>query len=251
VVESAARCECCPARCHDAPSGRRRVSSPGRVRNCHAAARLTHVDSHGEASMVDVSAKADTTRTAVAASSVHLGPAAFSALTARTNAKGNVLVTARLAGIMAAKRTSELIPLCHPVALSHVAVNLRERPEAHALDIEATATCTAATGVEMEALTAATVAALTVYDMCKAACADGASTAAALLFWPISAHKPTRASKQFEESRPVACRSKDITISDVRLLSKSGGQSGKWQAEAGPPEGQQGQATQGGEGPGV
>ena len=147
------------------------------TRTCHNRApavsvELTHIDSSGEAAMVDVSTKPDTTRTAVAGSSVHLGPDAFAALTSGANAKGNVLAAARLAGIMAAKRTSDLIPLCHPVSLSHVAVHLHERPEVHALDIEASATCTAATGVEMEALTAAAVAALTVYDMCKAVCVN-------------------------------------------------------------------------------
>ena len=152
---------------------------------------LTHIDQTGAASMVDVSSKSDSRRTAVAAASVQLGPAAFAALTAGANAKGNVFATARLAGIMAAKRTSDLIPLCHPVALSHVAVDLHERPETHTLDIEASATCTAATGVEMEALTAASVAALTVYDMCKAA------------------HK-------------------GIRISEIKLIRKEGGKSGVW-----------------------
>lgn len=119
--------------------------------------------------MVDVSAKVATSRTAVAGATVSLGPAAFKALTGGQNTKGNVLATARLAGIMAAKRTSDLIPLCHHIALAHVGVELTERPQAHSLDVRASATCTAGTGVEMEALTAASVAALTVYDMCKAA----------------------------------------------------------------------------------
>jgi molybdenum cofactor biosynthesis protein MoaC len=100
---------------------------------CRRLSSLTHIDSRGEASMVDVSHKADTARTAVAAASVYLGPSAFTALAAGSNAKGNVLVTARLAGIMAAKRTSELIPLCHPIGLSHVGVEFNERPEAYAL----------------------------------------------------------------------------------------------------------------------
>ena len=154
---------------------------------------LTHIDNRGEATMVDVSAKAPTKRVAVAGATVLLGPGAFAALTSGQNAKGNVLATARVAGIMAAKRTSDMIPLCHPVGLDHVGVEMTTRPEAHALDIVASATCTGATGVEMEALSAAAVAALTVYDMCKAA------------------HK-------------------GIVVTDIRLLSKSGGRSGEWRA---------------------
>ena len=172
--------------------------------------------------MVDVSAKNDTKRTAVAGATVLLGPGAFAALAAGSNAKGNVLVTARLAGIMAAKRTSELIPLCHPIGLTHVAVELHERPEAHALDITASATCTAATGVEMEAMTAASVAALTVYDMCKAACVGAPPWAAASMTpcpWPIHAMSDSH-----------VFRHKGIVISNIRLISKSGGKSGHWQA---------------------
>ena len=101
--------------------------------------------------------------------------------------------TARVAGIMAAKRTSDLIPLCHPLPLSHVSVELEERPEEHSLSIVASATCVGPTGVEMEALTAASAAALTVYDMCKAA-------------------------------------GKGIVLSDTRLLRKTGGKSGEWRA---------------------
>lgn len=126
--------------------------------------------------MVDVSSKTASKRIAVAGATVLLGPSAFAALASGQNAKGNVLATARLAGIMAAKRTADLIPLCHPLGLDHVTVELTERPEAHALDIVASATCTGATGVEMEALSAASVAALTVYDMCKAACVERPST---------------------------------------------------------------------------
>ena len=166
----------------------------GGRRCCSGGPQLTHIDNRGEASMVDVSSKQPTKRTAVAQATVLLGPGAFAALTSGQNAKGNVLAAARLAGIMAAKRTSDLIPLCHPVGLDHVGVELTERPEAHAVDIVASATCTGTTGVEMEALSAASVSALTVYDMCKAA------------------HK-------------------GIVISDIRLLSKSGGRSGEWRAE--------------------
>ena len=141
--------------------------------------------------MVDVSGKSDNTRRAVACATVRLGPAAFAALEHGANAKGNVLAVARVAGIMAAKRTSDLIPMCHPLSLSHVSVAMREDPAAHELHIEASASCRGATGVEMEALTAVSVAALTVYDMCKAA-------------------------------------SKGIVIRDVRLLKKTGGKSGEW-----------------------
>ena len=143
--------------------------------------------------MVDVSGKGATQRKAVASATVLLGPAAFAALSRGDNAKGNVLATAKVAGVMAAKRTADLIPLCHPLGLDHVGIEMTERAEAHALDIVASATCTGPTGVEMEALSAAAVAALTVYDMCKAA------------------HK-------------------GIVVTDIRLLSKSGGRSGEWRA---------------------
>ena len=196
------------------------------LRGCSTAA-LSHIDRRGEASMVDVSSKAPTKRVAVAGATVLLGPVAFDALTSGQNAKGNVLATARVAGIMAAKRTADLIPLCHPLGLPHVAVELTERPEAHALDIVASATCSGQTGVEMEALAAASVAALTVYDMCKAACARA----------PRDRSSPKRrgwcedASTMRLLARVWCGRSKGIVISDVRLLSKSGGKSGEWRAE--------------------
>ena len=126
--------------------------------------QLTHFDATGQVSMVDVSAKEATRRTATASAFVGLSAAVLEALP--TNPKGNPLEVARIAGIQAAKRTSELIPLCHPVALTHVAVEMELI--AGGVRIVATATTTAQTGVEMEALTAASVAALTVYDMCKA-----------------------------------------------------------------------------------
>jgi len=126
---------------------------------------LTHFDAEGRATMVDVSAKAITTRTATAAASVTMQPATLATIAAGTANKGNVLGVARLAGIMAAKRTADLIPLCHPLPIDAVAVDLT--PSATAIDITATVRTTGRTGVEMEALTAVSVAALTIYDMCK------------------------------------------------------------------------------------
>lgn len=174
---------------------RRAATRAARASSSSSLSTLSHVDASGEISMVDISGKSLAARTAVAGATVHLGSKAFKALNAGENGKGNVMATARIAGILAAKRTSDLIPLCHQIALAHVGIELTECPEAHALEIRASATCTAGTGVEMEALTAASVAALTVYDMCKAA------------------HK-------------------GIKISDIRLLSKSGGKSGEYVATA-------------------
>ena len=129
--------------------------------------RLTHVARDGALRMVDVSDKAPTTRTAIAAGSITIGSAALRLLRSGRAPKGNALEAARLAGIMAAKRTSDLVPLCHPVPLKHVAVEFEPRPTGYV--IRATARTTAETGVEMEALTAVSVAALTLYDMLKAA----------------------------------------------------------------------------------
>jgi cyclic pyranopterin phosphate synthase len=126
--------------------------------------KLSHYDSSGRASMVDVSAKSATERTAVASAFVAMSAEVLKALP--QNPKGNPLEVARVAGIMAAKRTSDLIPMCHPLPLSHVDVNTRVCENGVAITSEVTTT--AATGVEMEALVAASVAALTVYDMCKA-----------------------------------------------------------------------------------
>jgi cyclic pyranopterin phosphate synthase len=125
--------------------------------------KLSHYDDAGRARMVDVSAKAPTRREAEASAFVHMSPAVLQALP--NNPKGDPLEIARIAGIMAAKRTSDLIPLCHPLPLSHVDVEMRLREDGIA--ITAKAATTAATGVEMEALVAATVAALTIYDMGK------------------------------------------------------------------------------------
>lgn len=153
---------------------------------------LTHFDAAGHAHMVDVSAKQPTAREAVAEAAVVMSPETL-ALAQGGAAKGDVLGVARLAGIMAAKRTADLIPLCHPLPLDRVAVDLSADPALPGLRITATARTTGRTGVEMEALTAATVAALTVYDMLKAA-------------------------------------QKDMRIEGVRLLRKTGGKSGDFEA---------------------
>ncbi len=131
-------------------------------------ADLTHIDEHGNAVMVDVSDKADTERTATARGSVVMKPDTLARIMAGGVKKGDVLTVAQLAGIMGAKKTPELIPLCHPLALTSVTVELSCDPSRNSVDIEATCKLTGKTGVEMEALTAVAVAALTVYDMVKA-----------------------------------------------------------------------------------
>jgi cyclic pyranopterin phosphate synthase len=128
---------------------------------------LSHLDAHGQAQMVDVGAKPDTAREAIARGSVVMQSETLRLIVEGGIAKGDVLATARIAGIMAAKRTSELVPLCHPLMLAYVAVELTPNEEQHALHIEATVRTSGKTGVEMEALTAVSVAALTIYDMCK------------------------------------------------------------------------------------
>jgi cyclic pyranopterin phosphate synthase len=154
-------------------------------------AKLSHFDASGQAAMVDVSAKQPTRRTATASAFVALSAAVISALPA--NPKGNPLEVARIAGIQAAKRTAELIPMCHPLALTHV--DVQTHLTADGVRITATAATVGATGVEMEALTAAAVAALTVYDMTKAL-------------------------------------DRSIVIREIRLESKSGGKSGDFSREA-------------------
>jgi cyclic pyranopterin phosphate synthase len=154
--------------------------------------KLSHYDADGRARMVDVSGKEDTRREAVAAAFVALSPAVLAALPA--NPKGNPLEVARFAGIQAGKRTSELIPMCHPLPLSFLDVSA-EMVEG-GIAIRATAATTAGTGVEMEAMTAASVAALTVYDMCKAL-------------------------------------DKGIVIRELRLERKTGGKSGEYRRESG------------------
>ena len=154
---------------------------------------LTHLDEAGRARMVDVSAKDETERVAVAAGSVQMEPATLALIQSGGVAKGDVLAVARLAGIMAAKRTADLIPLCHPLALTSVAVELACDPARSAVDITATCRVTGRTGVEMEALTAVSVAALTIYDMCKAV-------------------------------------DRGMRIGEIRLMHKSGGKSGTYEA---------------------
>lgn len=130
--------------------------------------RLTHIDSRGEASMVDVSAKPISAREAVAGGEIRLARETLDLIDAHRIAKGNVLATARLAGIMAAKKTGDLIPLCHPLPITHCEVEFEIPASRDRIRITATARIAAQTGVEMEALTAVSVAALTIYDMCKA-----------------------------------------------------------------------------------
>ena len=157
---------------------------------------FTHFNEEGRARMVDVSEKAPTVRKATAACRVLVNEHTFSLILSGGMKKGDVLTTAQIAGIMGAKRTPDIIPMCHPIALTGVDLDLRLNEEACAVDITATAQCTGATGVEMEAMTAASVAALTVYDMCKAV-------------------------------------QRDIVIDRVRLLEKSGGKSGHFVREEG------------------
>jgi cyclic pyranopterin monophosphate synthase len=157
------------------------------------AKKLTHFDEAGNARMVDVGAKDVTERVAVARASVTMQAATLKLIRDKKAAKGDVLAVAQLAGIMAAKKTADLIPLCHPLAISSVDVQLTLDAKRNAVDIEATCKLKGRTGVEMEALTAASVAALTVYDMCKSV-------------------------------------DRGMVISDIRLLHKSGGKSGTWNA---------------------
>lgn len=130
--------------------------------------KLTHIDTHGEAAMVDVSAKPVMFREAVAQGEIRLQKSTLKLIESQTIAKGNVFASARLAGIMAAKKTGELIPLCHPLPLTHCEVNFDVPKTRDRIVIMASAKIAAQTGVEMEALTAVSVAALTIYDMCKA-----------------------------------------------------------------------------------
>ena len=155
--------------------------------------KLSHFDDTGNARMVDVAAKDVTERTAVARATVTMKAATLKLIATKKAAKGDVLAVAQLAGIMAAKKTPELIPLCHPLSLSSVDVKLSIDTKRNAVDIEATCKLKGRTGVEMEALTAASVAALTVYDMCKSV-------------------------------------DRGMVISDVKLLHKSGGKSGTFNA---------------------
>jgi cyclic pyranopterin phosphate synthase len=129
---------------------------------------LTHLDETGRARMVDVSAKPDTAREAVATATVHMQPATLALIQSGGIPKGDVFTVAQIAGVMAAKRTHELIPMCHPLLLTDIEVRFAVDEKASAVDITAVVRATGKTGVEMEALTAVAVAALTIYDMCKA-----------------------------------------------------------------------------------
>ena len=154
-------------------------------------ADFTHFNENGRAKMVDVSEKADTVRTAVAAGRVIVNAETFELIRSGGMKKGDVLSVAQIGGIMGAKRTSEIIPMCHPIMISGVDIDFELNEKELAVEITATARCTGVTGVEMEALTAVSVAALTVYDMCKAV-------------------------------------QKDMEITDIRLLKKTGGKSGEF-----------------------
>lgn len=155
---------------------------------------FTHFDGSGHARMVDVGDKPPTRRTAVAAGRVLVNQRTFELIRTGGVKKGDVLTVAQVAGIMGAKRTPELVPMCHPVALTGVELELSLNEEMLSVDIVATTTCAGQTGVEMEALTAVSAAALTVYDMCKAV-------------------------------------QRDMVIDDIRLLRKTGGQSGDFERE--------------------
>jgi cyclic pyranopterin phosphate synthase len=151
--------------------------------------KFTHIDEQGQVRMVDVTDKTPSERAAVAQGVVSMNPATFEKIQNQKVKKGNVLETARIAGVMAAKKTSDLIPMCHPINITHIAVDFYPEKDACAFKIEATVRICGQTGVEMEALTAVSVAALTIYDMCKS-------------------------------------YDKAMTISDICLLKKSGGKSG-------------------------
>ncbi len=157
-------------------------------------ADFTHFDDNGNARMVDVSDKKASDRIATAAAAVIMKPETLQLITEGEIKKGDVLSVARLAGIMGAKRTPDLIPLCHPLSLSSIEIDLRCDPQRSAVDITATCRISAKTGVEMEALTAVSVAALTIYDMCKAV-------------------------------------DRGMTITDIRLTHKAGGKSGTYHAD--------------------
>lgn len=154
---------------------------------------LTHLSASGEANMVDVGAKEATERQAIASGKIRMRAQTLEMILAGNAKKGDVLATARIAGIMAAKKTAELIPLCHPLALTKVGIDIEPDTELPGLVVTATAKVTGQTGVEMEALTACTVACLTIYDMAKAV-------------------------------------DRGMEIGNVRLLEKKGGKSGLWQA---------------------
>ena len=153
---------------------------------------MTHLDEEGRVRMVDVSEKSATAREAVAQGVITMRPETFDLISEQKAKKGNVLETARIAGIMAAKKTAELIPMCHPLRITHVQIDFFPNSETHSIRIEAVVRLVGQTGVEMEALTAVSIAALTIYDMCKS-------------------------------------YDRAMNISDVCLLKKSGGKSGTFE----------------------
>ncbi|QEP41904.1 cyclic pyranopterin monophosphate synthase MoaC [Ectothiorhodospiraceae bacterium BW-2] len=153
---------------------------------------LSHFNAAGEAHMVDVSNKAATDRRAVAAGTIFMQPPTLQLIIEQGHKKGDVLGTARLAGIMGAKKCADLIPLCHPLPLTHLAIELTPNRERHAVECTATAATNGQTGVEMEALTAVQITLLTIYDMCKAV-------------------------------------DKGMVMGEIRLMEKLGGKSGQWQ----------------------
>ena len=155
---------------------------------------LTHFNEDGRARMVDVTDKGSTHRTATAGGVVHLNAETFGLIARGEVKKGDVLAVAQVAGIMAAKRTPDLIPMCHPIIITGVDISFTPDESRNTIEIAATVRCKGETGVEMEAMTAVSAAALTIYDMCKAA-------------------------------------QKDIKISEIRLLHKDGGKSGEWKGE--------------------
>ncbi|HEB27468.1 MAG TPA: cyclic pyranopterin monophosphate synthase MoaC [Porticoccus sp.] len=161
--------------------------------------KLTHLNDQGEAHMVDVGGKTVTTRQATAESTVSMQPETLELILSGGHKKGDVLAVARIAGIQAAKKCPDLIPLCHPLMLTKVSVEFEPQPETNSIRISATCGLDGKTGVEMEALTAASVAALTIYDMCKAV-------------------------------------DKGMVIEQTRLLEKAGGKSGPWKAKEGKAE---------------
>jgi len=155
--------------------------------------KLTHFDSSGQAHMVDVSNKASTHRVAIATGCIQMNPNTYELIESGGHKKGDVLGIARIAGIQAAKKTADLIPLCHPIALTHVSIEFQSDRSSHTIYCQARAETTGPTGVEMEALTATQIALLTIYDMCKAV-------------------------------------DRGMVMSDIKLLEKSGGKSGDWKA---------------------
>ena len=156
--------------------------------------KLTHFDASGQAHMVNVGDKPNTHRVAIATGKITMLPETYQMVESGTHKKGDVLGIARIAGIQASKRTSDLIPLCHPLALTHVSLEFQTNPQESSITCQVRAETTGPTGIEMEALTAVQVALLTIYDMCKAV-------------------------------------DRGMVMGDVRLLEKSGGKSGEWKSE--------------------